>query len=216
MFLNIRAYQDGSLAHEINPYAQDAGTLKGLPKDYSPASPPLTENESFQDDLVYEAQPTSTLTGEEKTFHFALATGRYKDNRIPPKGFLVESAAERLVQPVMKGKDALDYFTSEEYAGGYDAVTVQLPPGADRVEVRLYYQTTSREYVEFLRDEINGNASTLASPTPSGEDEAYIAQKDPFFDRLRAWGDTIWKLWDRNKDVPGAAPVLMTSTEVSP
>ena len=35
-------------------------------------------------------------------------------------------------------------------------------------------------------------------------------QTDPFFTQLKAWGDTIWQLWLHNKDLPGAAPVVMT------
>ena len=31
------------------------------------------------------------------------------------------------------------------------------PPGAAGWVATLYYQTTSKEYIEFLRDEINGN-----------------------------------------------------------
>ena len=56
-----------------------------------------------------------------------------------------------------------------------------------------------------LIDEIAGTASTLPS-------EAYVIQNDPFFDGLRAWGPAIWQLWEHNKDVPGAAPYLMTET----
>ena len=41
--------------------------------------------------------------------------------------------------------------------------------------VTLYYQTASREYIQFLRDQINGTGNlTLSSPTPSGEPNAYI------------------------------------------
>jgi hypothetical protein len=104
-----------------------------------------------------------------------------------------------------------NYFTDEEYAGGYDQVSLNIPADADYVEVNLYYQTTSREYIEFLRDEINGTGTpTLSSPTPSGEPEAYIVQSDPFFGQLKAWGNTIWDLWIHNMNVDGAAPFLMT------
>jgi hypothetical protein len=47
-----------------------------------------------------------------------------------------------------------------------------------------------------------------------GDPAHYIIQTDPFFSQLRAWGDTIWNLWTHNKDVPGAAPFLMTSATV--
>jgi hypothetical protein len=73
------------------------------------------------------------------------------------------------------------------------------------VEVNLYYQVTSREYIEFLRDQITGTGKKTL------DDSQYIAQTDPFFAKLKAWGTTIWGLWVNNKDKPGAAPYLMAS-----
>ncbi len=204
MFLNIKVYSGGTLVQEVNPYDYTVGTLKGLPTDYSSSSPRLAPHERYADALVYEMHPTSTLTNEAKTFHFALATGRYKDNRIPPKGFDITEAIKRQCEPVVGGNPAPDYFTSAEYAGGYDEVSLTVPAGADRIVVTLFYQVTSREYVEFLRDEIKGTGR-LTLPA-----SAYVVQKDPFFSKLKAWGDTIWQLWDRNKNVPGAAPFPMT------
>jgi hypothetical protein len=219
MFVNIKAYDTGgNLMYEVNPYDPAAGTLKGLDYLYQPGMglpdpQPLGANETYVDELVYEMKPSSTdLTGETKTFHFALATGRYKDNRIPPKGFDIGGAAARVSVPVWHGVEDEGYFTSAEYAGGYDQVSLTIPAGWDYVEVNLYYQTTSREYIEFLRDEINGTGNlTLPSPTPSGELQAYVVQNDPFFGQLRAWGDTIWNLWTQNMNVDGAAPFLMAS-----
>jgi hypothetical protein len=167
----------------------------------------LGANEVYLDELVYEMKPSSSdLTGEDKTFHFALATGRYKDNRIPPKGFDIGGAAARLSVPVRHGAEDVSLFTGAEYAGGYDEVSLSIPAGANYVEVNLYYQTTSREYIEFLRDEINGN---LANQTLPGG--AYVIQTDPFFSQLKAWGDTIWNLWTHNMNIDGAAPFLMAS-----
>jgi hypothetical protein len=209
MFVNIRAYAGGSLVYEVNPYDPGVGTLKGLPSSYSLSSPALGANEAYVDDLVYEMHPTSSLTGESETFHFALATGLYKDNRIPPKGFDIANAADRLSVPVRDGVEDAAYFTAEEYAGGYDHVSVPIPAGADYFEVSLYYQTTSREYIEFLRDEINGTENLTLNGTGAGGDPPYIAQSDPFFSQLKAWGDTIWDLWLHNMNVDGAAPFLM-------
>ncbi|MFN2116035.1 MAG: multiheme c-type cytochrome [Anaerolineae bacterium] len=218
MFVNVRAYAGGALIAEVNPYDAAAATLKGLP--LADQSPPLDTHETYVDALVYETHASSDddvpntngfgLTDEAETFHFALATGRYKDNRIPPRGFRIDQAAERLAEPVWHGSSDVDYFTAAEYAGGYDDVSLSLVPGADTVEVSLYYQTTSREYVEFLRSEINGTGGTLTG-TGAGGDAPYIAQEDPFFTQLSAWGETIWQLWLHNNDVPGAAPVLMTT-----
>jgi hypothetical protein len=181
MFVNIKAYNSSNnLIYEVNPYDYTAGTLRGMP-----ASQTLGPNEAHVDELVYEMKPTSSFTQESKTFHFALATGRYKDNRIPPKGFRINEAADRLSVPVAHGTEDPNLFTAAEYAGGYDDVSLAIVPGAAYVEIKLYYQTTSREYIEFLRDEINGTGKlTLSSPTPSGELLAYVAQSDPFFTKL--------------------------------
>jgi hypothetical protein len=203
MFVNIKFYASDTLIHEVNPYDYDTGTLKGKPD-----ASPIGANETYIDELVYEAHTSSSLTGEDKTFHFALATGRSKDNRIPPKGFRIAEAEARIVDPWYHNAQDLDYFTAAEYDGGYDEVDLQgygvSIAGADFVEVNLYYQTTSREYIEFLRDEINGDQNQTLPP------EAYIIQTDPFFSQLRAWGNTMWNLWQHNKDVPGGAPFLMT------
>jgi len=202
MFVNIKVFARQRLVYEVNPYDFTVGTLTGLPN--SPSSPDLSTNEAYIDELVYEVHPKSDLTGEDETFHFVLATSRYKDNRIPPKGFDISKAAERICEPVWHGESDPNYFTAAEYAGGYDEVNLQIPFLADYISVALYYQGTSREYIEFLRDEINGTANTLASPTPSGQANAYIIQNDPFFSRLKEWGNTIWDLWYHNHGLDGS------------
>jgi hypothetical protein len=216
MFINIRAYAGSTLLREVNPYDDTVGTLRGLPLYESPDSPPLGANETHDDDLVYEVKQRSDLTGESHTFHMVLATDRTKDNRIPPQGFRIDEAADRMAEPVRDGLPDPSLFSAAEYAGGWDDVSLTLPAGADRVEVTLWYQTTSREFISFLRNEINGTGGTLVSPTPSGRHSAYVAAWDPLFDSLRTWGDTIWALWLNNKDVPGAAPVFMTSATWTP
>jgi len=221
MFVNIRAYDaNDNLVYEVNPYDAAASTLKGLSYPYDgqglPAPTPLSSNEIHRDELVYEAHMSSSLTGEDSTFHFALATDRKKDNRIPPKGFDINNAGARLIVPVWEGVTRPDYFTAAEYAGGYDSVSLAILPDASRVQVNLYYQTTSREYMEFLRKEITGTGVplTLGSPAPSGEPSAYIIQMDPFFSRLKAWGTTMWSLWVHNRAVDGAAPFLMAQATI--
>lgn len=167
-----------------------------------------------RDDLVYEAKLASALTEEATTFHFVLGTSRYKDNRIPPRGFNVAAAPDRHAQPRWSNADAPDYFTADEYAGGYDEVSFPKPAGATGWVATLYYQTTSMEYIEFLRDEIRGTGTlTLSSPTPSGEANAYVVQSDPFFSPvgatpLNGWGDAIWDLWLHNE---GCEPVRMAA-----
>ena len=215
MFVNVKAYDTaGSLIYELNPYDYAGGTLKGLDHPYDglgdvPAPQTLGVNEVYVDELVYEAHTSSSLTDEDHTFHFALATDRYKDNRIPPKGFRINDAVSRISEPKWHGATALDYFTASEYTGGYDEVSLNIPAGADNVEVNLYYQTTSREYVEFLRNEVNGTGYLTLTGTGAGGDPPYIVQTDPFFAELKGWGNTLWGLWVHNMNKMGAAPFLM-------
>ena len=205
MFLNVKFYDtEDVLIGEVNPYEPLVTTQDANGNEVYVSGGNLIKT---HETLVWETEMSSVgLTGENKTFHFALATDRYKDNRIPPKGFNTTEMYTRLVQPRWEGEDAPDYFTPEEYAGGYDDVAIPKPSGTASWDATLYYQTTSKEYVEFLRDEINGDATTLSSPTPSGEPEAYIVQTDPFFANLKGWGNALWDLWLRNG---GAEPVVM-------
>lgn len=207
MWLNVRFLDElGAIISEINPYSDLVTSSDGNGNLAYVSGGDLVVN---RDDLVYEANMSSSLTGETKTFHFVLATDRYKDNRIPPKGFRINDAVDRICQPRWHGADAADYFTAEEYAGGFDEVRIPKPPSAAGWTATLYYQSTSKAYIEFLRDEIKGDAdSLLGVPPPSGEPTAYILQSDPFFSTLRGWGDAIWDLWLHND---GSAPVAMTT-----
>jgi hypothetical protein len=217
MFVNIQAKDaSGNVIYEVNPYDGAIGTLKGLPLSHS--SPPVGANEAYVDELVYEVHPSSSITGEPETFHFVLADGRYKDNRIPPKGFDLTKATLRLSEPVWHGVSDTGYFSDQEYAGGFDDISlsdypqVNFPNNAALVEVTLYYQGTSREYVEFLRDEINGDQNRTL-PT-----EAYIIQSDPFFAQLMEWGNTVWQLWEHNRTagVEGIVPFVMAQETAGP
>jgi hypothetical protein len=201
MFLNVAFYDaNGLLLGEVNQYdplvtATDAGGNESY------VSGGVLGNRN--EELIWEAHMSSEITGEDKTQHFVLATGREKDNRIPPRGFQIASAAERMVVPVWNGVEDPGYFTSAEYEGGYDEVTVAKPAGATSWAATLYYQTTSKEYVEFLRDEINGSGNITL-----GIAGAYIAQSDPFFSNLKGWGNAMWDLWLHNG---GSAPVAIAS-----
>ena len=77
-------------------------------------------------------------------FHLALANKVFSDNRIPPRGFT--NAAFNAI-----GSGAVGY----RYADGqhWDDTLFDIPAGATQATVTLFYQTTSREYIEFLRDQ---------------------------------------------------------------
>jgi hypothetical protein len=76
-------------------------------------------------------------------FHLALANTKFKDNRIPPRGFTNAAFAADGCPPV-----------NYSYADGqhWDDTLFAVPAGAVQAVATLYYQTTSREYIEFLRD----------------------------------------------------------------
>ncbi len=83
-------------------------------------------------------------------FHFAVNNTYFKDNRIPPMGFT--NAAFAAVQASPLGAD---------YADGqyWDDTLFDIPDGATRAEVRVFHQVTTKEYIEFLRDQNTTNTA---------------------------------------------------------
>ncbi len=87
------------------------------------------------------ANSTGLPIGE--SFHFALNNEVLLDNRIPPLGFINTNFESIQAEPV-----------GYAYADGqnWDDTDYTIPPTAVSVEVAVYHQTTSKEYIEFLRD----------------------------------------------------------------
>ncbi len=103
------------------------------------------------DTKVYEAVFGLDAAAAAKTglpagpsFHFILNNTVIFDNRIPPIGFT--NAAFEAVQAAPVGY---------VYADGqnYDDTLFAVPVGAAKAVVTLYFQLTSKEYIDFLRDE---------------------------------------------------------------
>jgi hypothetical protein len=122
---------------------------------YDAATGVLTED---ADAVIYEAHlgispGLGGLLGQPHgpSFHFALNDSLYKDNRIPPAGFTHAAFAAFGGAPV----DPHFAGPGPRYADGqnYDVASYALPASARSVVARLLYQTTSKEYVEFLRDQ---------------------------------------------------------------
>lgn len=76
-------------------------------------------------------------------FHLVLNGAVAFDNRIPPRGYTDAAFAAFGGAPVGQAYADGQHWDDTEYA---------IPLAATRVEVSLYYQTTTREYAEFLRD----------------------------------------------------------------
>jgi hypothetical protein len=133
MWLNVRFLDaQGNLVAERGAYNLGSAVLLGA------------------DTKVYEAKhgidaAVAAATGlpEGENFHLALANKKFKDNRIPPRGFTNAAFAADGCGPV-----------NYSYADGqyWDDTSYAIPAGAVQAVVTLYYQTTSREYIEFLRD----------------------------------------------------------------
>jgi hypothetical protein len=118
-----------------------------------------------EDAKIYEIKPgishsLSPIVGVPAgpSFHFVLNDTIYSDNRIPPRGFTNANFKSVQAQPVDYSYADGDYWDDTQYNLSF------LPTG---LKVTFYYQTTSKEYVEFLRDENISND----------------------------WGDTMYDMW---------------------
>jgi len=132
MWINVRFENKGQLIQEHGHY--DA----------------ITADLTTIDTKVYEvlhgldaAMALTTGLPEAPSFHFALNNKVYKDNRIPPRGFTNAAFEAGQAQPV-----------AATYADGqyWDDTAFPIPAGATGATVSVYHQTTSKEYIEFLRD----------------------------------------------------------------
>jgi hypothetical protein len=135
MWLNVQVLgTSGAIIYESGAYDFDTGVL--------------THDTEVK---IYEIKPgidaaLSAITGlpEGPSFHFVLNNSVFSDNRIPPRGF-TNANFEAIQSPPV----------AYTYADGqyWDDTQYTLPAEAARVTVTLFYQTTSKEYIEFLRDE---------------------------------------------------------------
>ncbi|MFL7794608.1 MAG: PQQ-dependent sugar dehydrogenase [Anaerolineae bacterium] len=145
MWLNVQAFDaDGHLVYESGAY--------------DPATGVLTQDANIK---VYEVK--QGLTPElaallnlpaGESFHFVLNNTVVKDNRIPPRGYTQAAFDQPGLRPV--GSTYLDgqYWDDTVYA---------LPGSAEGILVTLYYQTASKEYVDFLRTMGGVDGATLGT-----------------------------------------------------
>lgn len=99
------------------------------------------------------AQAIGENAGE--SFHFALNDTILKDNRIPPLGFTNANYSAFGGQPVDPDQPGVRYADGQNW----DTATYGLPSSSRQVVATLYYQTTSKDYIDFLRDENNTNSA---------------------------------------------------------
>jgi hypothetical protein len=144
----------------IDLVARDAGGQVVFESGaYDAATGILTEDAQAH---VYEAQlglspafATSLGLPAGPSFHFALNDTLYQDNRIPPAGFSNAAYEDFGGVPVEPGRPFPRYPDGQNW----DFASYTLPATTNSVTATLYYQTTSKDYVEFLHGE---NTTTTA------------------------------------------------------
>lgn len=152
-WINLKAYDDADqMVYESGAY--DAATGE------------LTHDPAVK---IYEVKPgiSETLAPvlglpAGPSFHFVLNHKIFSDNRIPPRGFTNAAFEAAQSPPVAYSYEDGQHWDDTEYDN--------LPVQTVRISATLYYQTTSKEYVEFLRDE----------------------------NHTDNWGQVFYDLWDAN------------------
>jgi len=139
MWVNVKFFDAGdTLIEELGHY--DDGTAV------------LTHDTKVYEAVLGADAAVAAVAGvpEGPGFHFAVNNVWHLDNRIPPRGFTNAAFASVQAAPV-----------NYTYADGqhWDDSAFTIPPGAYRAEVRVFHQTTTKEYIEFLRDENRTNTA---------------------------------------------------------
>ncbi len=143
MWLNLRAYN----ANNVLIY--ESG-------HYDPQTGDLTLDSAIK---VYEAKlgVTPELAARlnlppGESFHFVLNNVYLKDNRIPPRGYTQAAFDRPGLRPVGASYEDGQY---------WDETTYTVPEETDYVIATLYYQTSSKEYIDFLRNNGGDDGNTL-------------------------------------------------------
>jgi len=134
IWLNVKAYDDAM------QQVYESGAYDG-------ATGVLTHDADLK---IYEIKPgrserlaAALGVSSGPSFNFALNDTVYSDNRIPPRGFTNAGFTTVQSPPVAYSYDDGQY---------WDETTYGLPVAATSAVVTLYYQTTSKAFIEFLRD----------------------------------------------------------------
>ena len=133
MWLNVKFLDaSGTLVQEHGSY------------DYSTADLVTSDTKVYEVHVGMTpemAKITNLPPGE--SFHLVLNNTVLKDNRIPPMGFTNANFEAFQGAPVSYSYDDGQYWDDTSY---------DIPVGATQAVATLYHQTTSKEYIEFLRD----------------------------------------------------------------
>ncbi len=144
MWINVKAFDEQlNLIYESGAYNDETGELS--------LDPEVKVYEALQGISTALANETNITAG--KSFHFILNNMVEKDNRIPPRGFTQAAYDRPGLQPVGTT------FSDGQY---WDDTRYSLPASTNFIIVTLYYQTTTREYIEFLQANGGLDSQTLA------------------------------------------------------
>lgn len=194
-----------------DPYARVYQAKMAITQDWalqllnlgvSPLTPLAFDRVTGQPTINLAQLAASPPGTEQETFHFVLNNALIDDNRIPPYGFDRDEAERRNALPV----PATQY--GNPAPGGvydhFDDVPLAPPAGAVHAEIELLYQTSSWEYVQFLRLANPGTSAFLAT---AGQD---------LFDAYMATGRSAPEVMARARwcDLPGTNEDLVLKTGV--
>jgi hypothetical protein len=216
----------------LNVQVRDAnGGLVFESAAYDPATAELAQDpqarvyEVLQGIWNYHGTGTCDIenASNQKMFHFVLNDCIARDSRIPPLGFAPATAAD----PNGYDLRPVGYTYPETSPGSgvlvnYDTATYTLavPPGTVTpltATARLYYQTASNYYIEFLRDEAVNEGFAAENDMCSG------GPNRPFTvgPQSRTRGEYVYQLWNNAPDdatQPGygkSPPELMQTSAAS-
>jgi len=139
IWINLRAYDESNnLIYESGAYDNQTAILETVGTKIYEAKLGISDEVA----AIANASGTGGYSAGE-SFHFALNNVVIKDNRIPPRGFTNSNFQSIQAAPV-----------GYSYADGAfsDITHYTVPANTYKVEAKLYYQTVSKEYIDFLRD----------------------------------------------------------------
>ncbi len=143
MWLQVEGYDaDCNLVYTSGAYNNSTGILEGYHSD-----PTLKVYEAEQGLSEDWAAELGLPAGP--SFHFALNNEIVSDNRIPPRGYAFEAYNSLEAAPYTDSNPDPELYADGQY---WDTTQYTLPAEATWGNVRLVYQTASREYIEFLRE----------------------------------------------------------------
>lgn len=160
MWLQVKAFDGNGQAVYASGVPQDGGIQD-----------PVKVYEIKQGISTAQAQVLGRPELEGEGFHFILNNQVLKDNRIPPRGFTNLAFAGRFMQPV-----------AYSYADGqyWDTTVYTLPAEAAAVEVTLFYQTASGDYLDFLEANANTAVADAVVGAPVNWGEVVGSLRDEF------------------------------------